>query len=279
VTTDDRRRAILHCAARLFSHYGQSKTTVADIAREAQVGIGTVYLVFPSKEAIVEELSSTAHVRVLEAMREVAETRAGDSFSERLAGVLETRVAMFQRLAEEGHHACELVHCKSGPVKGVHAKFREDERLLLKQILEQATATGELASLDVTRAARSTSPGLQGSFSARTRRCLRRGSTNSRRTTCGGRRTRCVASFCLASSHEMRVMPTTRTKGPRAEQRRRSRRRKRRASAGAKGARCSSDVLRRGGRLGERAPMPRAGSALRGPNAYGAARVKSESAR
>src|SRR4051794_15652751 len=116
MTTDARRRAILECAARLFRHYGHTKTTVADIAREAQMGVGTVYLVFPSKEAIVEELSSSAHVRVLRAMREVAEARAFDSFGERLSGVLETRVAMFQKLAEEGQHACELVHCNSGPV-------------------------------------------------------------------------------------------------------------------------------------------------------------------
>lgn len=150
---DDRRRSILHCAARLFSHYGQAKTTIADIAREADVGIGTVYLVFPSKEAIVEELSSTAHVRVLDAMREIAEARAGDSFSERLAGVLETRVGMFQKLAAEGQHACELVHCKNGPVKSVHAKFREDERALFERIFLEAASTGELASLDPKRAA------------------------------------------------------------------------------------------------------------------------------
>src|SRR5690348_8767652 len=111
MTTDPRRRTILACAARLFRHYGQNKTTVADIARAANMGVGTFYLVFPSKEAIVEELSSTAHVRVLRAMREVAEARAGDSFSERLAGILETRVAKFHALTKEGQHACELVHC------------------------------------------------------------------------------------------------------------------------------------------------------------------------
>lgn len=153
MTPDERRSAILHCAARLFSHYGQSKTTVADIAREAQVGIGSVYLVFSSKEAIVEELSASAHERVLAAMKEVAEARGGDSFSERLAGVLETRVAMFQKLGEEGQHACELVHCNSGPVKSVHAKFQADERLLLQQILDQAAITGELATVDTRRAA------------------------------------------------------------------------------------------------------------------------------
>ncbi len=153
VTPDDRRHVILQCAARLFSHYGQSKTTVADIAREAQVGIGTVYLVFSSKEAIVEELSSSAHERVLAAMKEVSEARGADSFSERLAGVLETRVAMFQKLNEEGQHACELVHCTSGPVKGVHAKFQADERLLLQQLFEQAASAGELANVDAKRAA------------------------------------------------------------------------------------------------------------------------------
>ncbi|MDB4935811.1 MAG: hypothetical protein JWP87_2783 [Labilithrix sp.] len=151
MTTDDRRRAILDCAARLFRHYGHSKTTVADIAREAHMGVGTVYLVFPSKEAIVEELSSSAHVRVLHAMREVAEARAYDSFGERLSGVMEARTAMFQKLAEEGQHACELVHCKSGPVKSVHARFRDEEALLLQQIIEDARRAGEVAPLDVKR--------------------------------------------------------------------------------------------------------------------------------
>jgi AcrR family transcriptional regulator len=151
MTTDDRRRAILECAARLFHHYGHSKTTVADIAREAQMGVGTFYLVFPSKEAIVEELSSTAHFRVLHAMREVAEARAYDSFGERLAGVLEVRVAKFQELAGEGQHACELVHCKSGPVKSVHARFREEEATLLQELVEDARRTGELGPVDVKR--------------------------------------------------------------------------------------------------------------------------------
>lgn len=152
MTSDARRRAaILECAARLFHHYGHSKTTVADIAREAQMGVGTFYLVFPSKEAIVEELSSSAHDRVLQAMREVAEARAYDSFGERLSGVLEKRVAMFQKLADEGQHACELVHCKSGPVKSVHAKFRQDEAALLLELVQDARTTGELAPVDPKR--------------------------------------------------------------------------------------------------------------------------------
>lgn len=153
MSTTARRRAILDCAARLFSHYGHAKTTIADIAREAEVGVGTVYLEFPSKEAIVEELSTSAHVRVLEAMRRVAEARAHENFSERLAGVLEARVATFQKLAAEGQHACELVHCKAEAVRSVHARFREDELALLQQMLEDARAMRELAKVDIARSA------------------------------------------------------------------------------------------------------------------------------
>ncbi|MBX3189817.1 MAG: TetR/AcrR family transcriptional regulator [Labilithrix sp.] len=153
MTTAERRRAILDCAARLFRHYGHAKTTIADIAREAEVGVGTVYLEFPSKEAIVEELSSSTHVRVLDAMRRVADARSGESFSERLTGVLEARVATFQKLASEGQHACELVHCKTDTVKAVHARFREEERALFQMLLDQARASYEIASVDTARAA------------------------------------------------------------------------------------------------------------------------------
>jgi len=153
MSTDERRKAILEAAARLFSHYGYAKTTVADIARETHMGVGTCYLVFTSKEEIVEELSSRAHERVLRAMREVAEARAYDSFSERLIGVLERRVAVFLELAEEGQHACELVHCtpsgitkrgKNGPVQSVHARFRTQEAALLSELFEQALQRSEL---------------------------------------------------------------------------------------------------------------------------------------
>jgi AcrR family transcriptional regulator len=152
MSPDDRRRAILESAARLFRHDGHAKTTVADIAREAQMGVGTFYLAFPSKEAIVEELSSGAHVRVLQAMREVAAARSCDGFAERLHGVLEVRVAKFHELAKEGQHACELVHCKSGPVKSANARFREEEAALLRELFEDARKAGELAPVDVKRA-------------------------------------------------------------------------------------------------------------------------------
>jgi|GEM_PF-993274 len=54
---DPQRRArILGAAARLISHYGYSKTTIEDIARAAGVSKGAVYLHWPSKVELFDEL-------------------------------------------------------------------------------------------------------------------------------------------------------------------------------------------------------------------------------
>jgi len=151
--SEERRQAILECASRLFRHYGHAKTGIADIAREARVSVGSVYLEFPSKEALVEELSKTAHVRVLEAMRSAASKRAKAGLSTRLEGVLDARVDVFLAVAAEGQHACELVHCSKEAVAKAAARYREAELVLFVEILEEARDAGELTSAVAPRAA------------------------------------------------------------------------------------------------------------------------------
>jgi len=53
---DGRIQHILEVAGRLFAHYGYDKTTMDDIAREAGIAKGTLYLYWPSKEALFETL-------------------------------------------------------------------------------------------------------------------------------------------------------------------------------------------------------------------------------
>jgi AcrR family transcriptional regulator len=52
----DREKRILDAAAGLFVYYGFDKTTVSDIAREASVSKGAIYLHFESKESLMEAL-------------------------------------------------------------------------------------------------------------------------------------------------------------------------------------------------------------------------------
>src|SRR5258708_40254095 len=51
-SSEQRRSAILHAARTVFARKGYENTVVEDIAGEAGIGKGTLYLYFPSKEQI-----------------------------------------------------------------------------------------------------------------------------------------------------------------------------------------------------------------------------------
>jgi TetR/AcrR family acrAB operon transcriptional repressor len=53
---EDREQRILDAAANLFMHYGYDKTTIDDIAREAGISKGAIYLHFKGKDALFESL-------------------------------------------------------------------------------------------------------------------------------------------------------------------------------------------------------------------------------
>ena len=174
-----RRALILQVAERLFRHYGPQKTTVADVAREAGVGVGTVYLEFPSKDVLVEELSRARYKAVLRAMQEAA-TASGRAPPEQLSGALDARLEAYLAIREEGVHACDLVHCVSAAVKSAQASFYEEELELIIDVLRRGAEAGELEVDDVVVTARAvlrayatfTLPGLGGKDSGEVRRAL-----------------------------------------------------------------------------------------------------------
>ena len=147
-----RREEILRAADRLLRLHGAAKTTMADLAREAGIAVGSVYLEFSSKEAIVEALSTARHCRVIDAMRQAAATEG--SFADRLRGVFDARTAVLLRYAEEGVHTCELVHCVSAAVKVAQARFVEQETELLADLLREGARVGQLVAPKPVAAAR-----------------------------------------------------------------------------------------------------------------------------
>jgi AcrR family transcriptional regulator len=173
-----RREQILKAADRLLRHYGPHKTTVADVAREAKVGVGTVYLEFPSKDAIIEELSRSRYREVIGAMRAAA--AAQRPFRERLCAVFDARLGAFLSVAEEGAHACDLVHCVSSAVKSAQSSFYEEELALFIDLLQKGAEAGELAVREPETVARSllrayvsfTPPGLFGRDADEARRAI-----------------------------------------------------------------------------------------------------------
>jgi TetR/AcrR family fatty acid metabolism transcriptional regulator len=71
---DGRRAAILRSAWKMMCRYGYGKTTVQEIASEAGIAKGTVYLYFKSKEDILVTLISETNRRVLERMEHIAQS-------------------------------------------------------------------------------------------------------------------------------------------------------------------------------------------------------------
>lgn len=70
----DKREAILRAAITVFAHNGYFNSKVADIAREAGVADGTVYLYFKSKEDILHSIFDRSVEEALDAARkQVAE--------------------------------------------------------------------------------------------------------------------------------------------------------------------------------------------------------------
>lgn len=69
---DQRRREILEAATDLFGQRGYDVTTVQAIAARAGVAAGTVYLYFPSKEAILDALQEDFEAGRLDRVAEIA---------------------------------------------------------------------------------------------------------------------------------------------------------------------------------------------------------------
>ncbi len=136
----------MRAAERLFRDHGSAKTTVGDIAREVGIGVGTVYLEFESKHAIVDALSQIWHASVLSAMRAA---RADDA-AMRLHCMLEARVRVLFELAAQGAHACDFVLCKSAQAEVGH--FSREEAALLAAALDDGQRSGafDIADLDAT---------------------------------------------------------------------------------------------------------------------------------
>jgi AcrR family transcriptional regulator len=156
-SSSPRRERILQAAERLFRHYGPAKTTMAEIARASGVGVGSLYLDFASKDAILGELGTARVRRVAERMREAGSGEG--SARERLVRMLEARVVALFDVADEGRHACDLLRCNNGHAPGasdvetsarsaespaaVSIGFGAPERALLLEALAEVVGHGD----------------------------------------------------------------------------------------------------------------------------------------
>ncbi len=148
----DARTRILDEAERLFRHYGYSKTTVADIARELGMSPANVYRFFPSKSAIHEALADRMVVE-----REIAALKVA-----RLPLPASERLRIFVAEAHKDVVATMLDQKKVHEMVSVALEEqwpvieRHIERVaaILAMIIKDGIASGEFAPQDPDRAAK-----------------------------------------------------------------------------------------------------------------------------
>jgi AcrR family transcriptional regulator len=139
---ETKRDAILDAALKLFSQYGYRRTSIDDIAREAEIAKGTVYLSFKSKEEIFRALCECLIERSEDGVR--AARAAGGPIDERLIGALDAKFGFLFETVYRSPHAAELMDSKNRLSADIFARAGRRYMKELREMIEEAKQAGEL---------------------------------------------------------------------------------------------------------------------------------------
>jgi AcrR family transcriptional regulator len=139
-----RREEILAAARRVVAARGLRGTTIADIADEAGIALGTIYLYFPSKEAVFAALSQHLHGLIAGAL-----TAATDATT--LDEVVRVRIANVFAACAENRDLVRLVMLNTDPGSEVAKSLRRADaahEAPIVVIVEQAIGLGLVRDAD-----------------------------------------------------------------------------------------------------------------------------------
>src|SRR5918995_170813 len=135
--------AILDATDRLLARYGYRKMTVEDIAVEAGIGKGTIYLHFSSKEEVVLSHIDRIVERLKERLREIAGSNA--TAAERLRLMLITRVLFrFDSVQHYTQSLNDLLAALRPGLLARRAQYFEAEAKIFAEVLLAGRESGEL---------------------------------------------------------------------------------------------------------------------------------------
>ena len=134
--------AILDATDRLLARYGYRKMTVEDIASEAGIGKGTIYLHFSSKEEVVLSHVDRIVDRLKERLREIG--RSETPVGERLRQMLLTRVMFrFDSIQHYTQSLNDLLAALRPGLLARRALYFEAEAQIFAEVLVNGRNAGE----------------------------------------------------------------------------------------------------------------------------------------
>jgi AcrR family transcriptional regulator len=141
-----RRQQILQAFKKRLDHYGYDKTTMAEIAADVGISVGTLYLEFDSKEAILAALLEETAREFENTFLSIA--RAALPAPQRLREILLAYVRLADRCCRAGTHSGDVL--LSGARKCQRKKAEEEARYLalLERLLREGVRAGEVETAD-----------------------------------------------------------------------------------------------------------------------------------
>jgi AcrR family transcriptional regulator len=141
------KEAILDATDRLLARYGYRKMTVEDIAMEASIGKGTIYLHFSSKEEVVLSHVDRIVERVKIRLKQIA--NSDGTAGERLRLMLLTRVLFrFDSIQHYTQSLNDLLAALRPGLLARRAVYFEEEAKILAEVLTTGRASGEFGFED-----------------------------------------------------------------------------------------------------------------------------------
>lgn len=151
MTLDKRKKEILLSAQKLFQENGLSKITVEDIAKSIGKGKSSLYYYFKNKEEIFSAvLEMEINEIIVETIRNISKE---NTFHDKLKAFALTKSEMSKKrkslylLTEMGLKADEILSYKQLK-KVIHFQYLHKEQIILRQIWEEAIASGNIDILD-----------------------------------------------------------------------------------------------------------------------------------
>ena len=134
--------AILDATDRLLARFGYRKMTVEDIATEAGIGKGTIYLHFSSKEEVVLSHIDRIVDRLQDRLKEIA--RSDAPAAERLRLMLLTRVLFrFDSIQHYTQSLNDLLAVLRPGLLARRAQYFDAEAQIFAEVLASGSESGE----------------------------------------------------------------------------------------------------------------------------------------
>ena len=141
-TSSEVRDAILKSARNRFLHYGYKKTTIDEIAADAGIGKGTVYLYFCTKEEILTTIVREVKRNVSKQMEGIAGSIATPE--ERLRRMILVMILSVHDACQTTAHGIELVDELLRPTISRCSQDERNKQInLLAKVIEEGVKTGD----------------------------------------------------------------------------------------------------------------------------------------